>query len=165
MSITLRFVTCNDLISRTIRSAELGHWASHVEAVTPGGLLGAHIDGGVAIRPHGYDDGEWSKQLYVSVFCTPAQDAAFNKFLNDQIGKAYDLVAIGEMALGELLGEAPNWKRSDTWICSALITGALLMAGVVKAAPATVRLATPRDVLCMLAGLTTIGDPVNPGAK
>ena len=45
--ITLRFVTGDDLISRAIRAAEYGFWASHTEALMPDGtLLGAHADGG-----------------------------------------------------------------------------------------------------------------------
>jgi hypothetical protein len=32
MSITLRFVTCHDIVSAAIRTYEYGFWTSHVEA-------------------------------------------------------------------------------------------------------------------------------------
>ena len=45
---------------------------------------------------------------------------------------------------------------------SALQTAALLKAGVIRAAPAGVRLTTPRDLLNMCAALTTVGAPSSP---
>lgn len=158
--ISLRFVTDSDPVSRTIRRGEMGFWASHVEALMPDGtLLGAHYDGGVQARAADYDKGKWIQQLYVPLPCTPAQALRFTAFLESQIGKPYDLPAIEEMAIGTLTGEAPDWPRKSSWICSALQTAGLLMAGIIKGAPATVRLATPRDVLVALAALTEIGDP------
>lgn len=104
--ITLRFVTCHDPVSDTIRRAEMGFWASHVEALMPdGALLGAHYDGGVEARPRDYDKGQWSKELYVRVPCDPAAVQAFEDFLIAQIGKPYDMGAIGKMAVGMLTGE------------------------------------------------------------
>jgi hypothetical protein len=158
--ITLRFVTDSDPVSDTIRRGEMGFWASHVEALMPDGtLLGAHYDGGVAARPRDYDAGQWSQQLYVPVPCAPARARAFAAFLQGQLGKPYDMTAIGEMAVGVLTGESPNWPQKPSWICSALQTAALLSAGIIKAAPATVRLATPRDVLVAVAALVEIGTP------
>jgi hypothetical protein len=70
------------------------------------------------------------------------------------------------MADGVVTGEAPNWPDSPSWICSALITAGLLTAEIIKAAPATVRLATPRDVLVACSALTIIGEPKqNPGVS
>jgi hypothetical protein len=158
--ITLRFVTCNDPVSNTIRRGEMGFWASHVEAVMPDGkLLGAHAAGGVQECASDYDAGLWTQQLYVQIPCTDAEALAFETFLKSQLGKPYDMPAIEEMALGILTGEAPNWPQKPSWICSALQTAALLMAGIIKGAPATVRLATPRDVLVAVAALVEIGTP------
>jgi hypothetical protein len=158
-SITLRFVSSDDLISRVIRGAELGFPYQHVECRMPDGtLLGAHIDGGVQARAAGYDT-TWKRQLFVDLPCTDAQAAAFGAFLAAQIGKPYDQEAIAELADGVLTGEAPAWTSPASWICSALQTGALLAAGIIKGAPATVRLATPRDVLVGCAALTSIGEP------
>jgi hypothetical protein len=159
MPITLRFVSSNDLVSRVIRGAELGFHYQHVEAKLPDGtLLGAHINGGVLARPAGYDT-TYDEDLYVEVPCSSEQAAAFEAFLWSQVGKPYDVVALAEMADGALTGEAPDWPNSQSWICSALQTAALLTAGIIKSAPATVRLATPRDVLVACAALTSIGEP------
>lgn len=136
----------------------MGFWCSHVEAVTPEGYyLGALLSGGVNNRPPDYDKRQWTQQLFVDVPSTEAQATAFYQFLGLQVGKPYDELAIGEMAVGELTGEAPNWKDPPSWICSALQTAALLTAGIIKGAPATVRLATPRDVLCACSALAEIG--------
>jgi hypothetical protein len=163
---TLRFVTANDLVSLAIRGGEMGFWASHVEALMPDGtLIGAHVDGGVQARPRGYDAGQCTRELFVALPCAVEQDAAFEAFLRAQIGKPYDLTAIGEMAIGVVTGEAPDWPNSPAWICSALQTAALLKAGIIKGAPATVRLATPRDVLVACAALAAIGAPQPPEAS
>jgi hypothetical protein len=167
MSVRLRFVdTQSNLVSRIIRGAELGVPWSHVEAVTPTGLyLGAIsvIEGGfhagVQARDPSYDK-TWTKHLLVDVPATPAQELAFFGFLQSKIGLPYDLEAIAEMAEGALTGEAPDWANADAYICSALVTAALLAANMVFTAPATVRLATPRDVLVMCAALGPIGPPV-----
>lgn len=156
-SITLRFVTANDLISRAIRGGEMGFPFSHVECKMPDGtLLGAHAQGGVQARAADYDKA-WTKQLFVDVPCDDGEAAAFYTFLREQLGKDYDMEAICEMAEGAVTGEAPDWQNSPSWICSALQTAALLTAGIIKGAPATVRLATPRDVLVACAALTAIG--------
>lgn len=155
--ITLRFVTGNDLVSGVIRGGEMGFWASHVEAVMlDGTLLGAHSNGGVQARPAGYDRGECRRELIVTIASTADEFATWEGFLRSQVGKPYDMTAIGEMALGTLTGEAPNWKQSGAWICSALMVAGLLSAGILKSAPTTVRLATPRDVLCMLAPFSAL---------
>ena len=159
MSIILRFVSSNDIVSRIIRGGELGFLYQHVEAkMADGTLLGAHWDGGVQARAADYDKA-YEYDLYVTIPCTDEQAATFETFLRSQVGKPYDEVAIAELADGFVTGEAPNWPNSPSWICSALQTAAILTAGIIKGAPATVRLATPRDVLVACAALTTIGEP------
>lgn len=162
MSIRLRFVDTNDnLISRIIRGAELGVPWSHVEAVTPDGLyLGALMDGGVQARLASYDT-TWTRQLFVDVPATAEQEATFFTLLRSKIGLPYDELAIAELAEGALTGEAPSWPDMQAYICSALQTAALLAAGIIKGAPATVRLATPRDVLVGCAALVAIPDAEN----
>ena len=164
--ISLRFVSSSDLVSRVIRGAEFGFRYQHVEAkMADGALLGAHFNGGVQARAAGYD-ANYDEDLYVDVPCSPAADRAFEAFLRSQIGKPYDVIAIAEMADGVVTGEAPSWPDSPSWICSALITAGLLTAEIIKAAPATVRLATPRDVLVSCSALTIIGEPKqNPGVS
>lgn len=163
MPVTLRFVTGPGLVWSIIRRSEMGLWAGHVEALMPDGtLLGAHQDGGVQARPRYYDKGQWTQEAFVTLPATAKQQTAFEAFLRLQIGKPYDMGAVEEMAIGELTGEAPSWPESPAWICSALVMAALLTAGLIKAAPATVRLATPRDVLVGCGFLVSIDDPETP---
>lgn len=159
-SVTLRFVTAGDPISRVIRGGEMGFWASHTEALMPdGALLGAHADGGVQARAGNYDT-TWTEQLFVNVPCTDDQQAAFEQFLTAQIGKPYDMEAIGEMAVGALTGQQQSWPlTASSYICSALQTSALITAGILTQAPATPRLTTPRDLLMMVAVLAKLGTP------
>lgn len=163
-AITLRFVTCSDFASGIIRRGEMGFWVSHVEALTPDGkLLGAHDDGGVQARAADYDAGQWTLELFVDLPATDDQAAAFYAFLNAQIGKPYDKAAIAAMGEGELSGMACAPGNDDAaFICSALIVAGLMAAGLVKSAPSSVRLTTPRDVLQMAGALFAIGEPRPP---
>lgn len=72
--IRIRFVTGNDWISDGIRLYEHDGWATHAEAVMPdGSLLGAHLKGGVEIRPAGYDKATMTRELIVDL--PPFEDA------------------------------------------------------------------------------------------
>ena len=159
-TLRLRFVDSNDnLVARVIRGAQMGLPWSHVEAVIPDGLyLGALIDGGVQARLPAYDS-SWTRQLFVDVPATDLQLQTWSNFLGSKIGLPYDEAAIAEMAEGTLTGAAPAWDQASAYICSALQTAALLAAGIVKSAPAGVRLATPRDVLIACGALATVGVP------
>ena len=156
--ITLRFVDDQtSWVSAIIRGAQFGVAWSHVESVTPDGFyLGALMAGGVQKRPSNYDK-KFTSELFVNLPASDEQGAAFYAFLESKIGLAYDEIAILEMAAGALSGEAQNWPAANAYICSALVTAGLLTAGIIKAAPATVRLATPRDVLVGCAALIAIG--------
>jgi hypothetical protein len=160
MSVILRFVdTQSNWVSAIIRGAQFGVCYSHVEAVTKEGFyLGALMSGGVQLRPSTYDT-TWTSELFVGVPTTDEQEAIFWDFLMSKIGLPYDHAAIIEMAAGVLTGEAQHWPTAQAFICSALQTAALLTAGIIKGAPATVRLAMPRDVLVACAALTPIGEP------
>lgn len=154
MSIILRFVTCHDAISAGIRLGEYGFWASHVEAVMPDGtFLGAHAAGGVQARAADYDRGEWTKQLFVHIPTTDEQAAAFHEFLRAQLGKSYDLTAI------EALVAQRDWREPDSWFCSELQTAALESAGLLLELAADVWKITPRDLLLVLSGALTVGQP------
>ena len=148
----LRFVTGDDFVSRAIRAGEYGFWASHVEAQMPDGtLLGAHLDGGVEARPAGYDQGEFTRELYVHLPATTPQDDAFHAFLRAQIGKPYDLTAIEALALGR------DWTTPDSWFCSELQAAALRTCGWFASDLATqAAKITPRDLLLMLSARTVI---------
>lgn len=145
--ITLRFVTCNDPVSAGIRAGEYGYWASHVEALMPDGtLLGAHYDGGVQARAQTYDAGKFTQQLYVTLPCDPATALRFTKFLEDQIGKAYDLTAILALVAER------DWREPDSWFCSELQAAALETCGWLPPLAADVAKITPRDLLLIVSG-------------
>jgi uncharacterized protein YycO len=146
--ITLRFVTCNDPVSYTIRAFEYGFWASHAEALMPDGtLLGAHADGGVQARNHDYDAGKFTKELYVSIPATPAMTDSFHSFLRSQIGKPYDFEAIAGIVAQR------NWRNDDSWFCSELVAAALAHCGWFASELATeFNHLTPRDLLLIVSG-------------
>jgi hypothetical protein len=151
--IQIRFVTCNDLISRTIRGGQMGFWCSHVEAAVPEGWLGAHYGGGVLVRPIGYDAGIASREAVLNVFTQfKTQEVAFYDFLRSQLGQPYDMAAINDMALGVIAADAPDASADTGWICSGLIGAALLAAGLIGDLPCG-KLTTPRDVFNMCAAL------------
>lgn len=155
--IRLRFVTATDPISLLIQRGEYGFWATHVEAVLPDGrLLGAHADGGVEARACDYDKGTRSRVTIVELPCTPEQEIAFLGFLNDQIGKPYDVAVIAQIALGAFLGER-DWSATDHWICSELQAAALEASGWFAAPLASsVNHITPRDLLLIISGRVAV---------
>jgi hypothetical protein len=150
--ITVRFVTCNDVVSDSIRAFEYGFWASHTEALMPDGtLLGAHAEGGVQARPHNYDQGKFTRELYVHLPATAGEVDSFQTFLRSQIGRPYDFKAIAGIVAQR------DWQAQDSWICSELIAAALCACGFFPAHLATeLNHITPRDVLLMLSSRLSI---------
>jgi len=152
--LTLRFVTTRgDPISEGIRKYELGYWATHVECLMPDGtLLGAHAEGGVMARPHDYDKGKFTDEMYVSIRTTPADRDSFHQFLRSQLGRPYDFEAIAALAVAPLVGER-NWQEPDSWFCSELIAAGLCHCGVFPPKLATdFNHVLPRDVQLIVSG-------------
>src|SRR5579859_783993 len=124
--IRIRFVTGNDPISDAIRRAEYGFWATHAEAVLPdGSLLGAHAEGGVLLRPQGYDKGSFTRDMIVEIPSDQVQTDIFHAWLRSQLGKPYDFDAIAAFAASPFAGER-NWQSPDSWYCSELVAAALV---------------------------------------
>jgi len=148
--ITIRFVAENDLVSRGIRLAEYGFWATHVETLMPDGtLLGAHASGGVQARPNDYDKGRFSRQLFVPIPATPEQTDAFHTFLRAQIGKPYDFEAIVGIVAQR------DWRDDKAWMCSELVAAGLCQdkVGIFPPHLATeFNHVTPRDLLLIVSG-------------
>lgn len=147
----LRFVTCNDAVSELIRYREgdmakwVGFTPTHVEIAVPGGYLGAHYDGGVAIRPIGYDKAKLAHELFVDVTLPDEEDA--DKWARAKIGSPYDWKAILEFILDTPLHE------HKALICSAFCTGALDAGGkfIYPLAKAWHQI-SPSDLLFWLSG-------------
>lgn len=172
--IRLRFVTGTSATSALIRMQErvtMPFTPSHVEAVMPdgSGYIGAHIDGGVRIRPVGYDAATMTHELFVDLpnlnrtfsagrgpFNASDPDTQADQFyayLTSKIGEPYDWKAI--LGFADPLLQASHVK--DHVICSALQTLGLRGCGWFAtrlAAPA--HEISPRDLLLMISGRVAI---------
>lgn len=170
--IGIRFVTGNDWISNAIRFGERDGWATHAEAVMPdGSLLGAHLDGGVQIRPAGYDKATMTRELIVPIelgldlVTLPAplltqqveRSDKFYAFLRAQVGKPYDITALAGLAFNR------DWHRADSWFCSELMAAALEESGYCPRLASLDSHISPRDLLLCLSFAVPIpnmaGDP------
>jgi len=151
--IKLRFVTGNDFVSSVIRAAERDGWCSHVEAVlADGSLLGAHFNGGVAIRPAGYDKDTLKRELFVELPGSQFHVGMFYEFLHEQVGKPYDTTGVVGLAVGR------DWREQDSWFCSELIAAALEECSYVHRLSSVSNHISPRDLLLVLSGIAPILD-------
>lgn len=125
----LRFVTGKDQVSRLIlaREGAMATWVgpvpSHVELVVAGGYLGAHDNGGVQIRPAGYDKSYLAAERFVDVALP--DEAAAEAYARSKIGEPYDFLAILDLAAPIPL----NLHESEHCICSAFGTETLTSGG------------------------------------
>ena len=156
----IRLVAQRGVGAAIIRAGQLGYATTHVEAVVPGGYLGAHLADGVQVKPVGYDAGTVTAERFVAVHVTATQFARFHAFLRAQLGRPYDRRAIVDFALAAIgvpLRVAPPgaWREPDRWECAALQLAALIHAVIVDGALfADAHHVTPRDLAVLLAGLT-----------
>lgn len=165
-TIKLRFVTSADPISACIRRMTDFPY-SHVEFVLdadwqPDALdaqarltgiltvppydwnqwtLGAHLGGGVRVRPFNYD--KFSATELATIECTAEQKQAAIKGACACIGSPYDTLTIAGILLHV------NLQEKGHWICSTFVSNTLLEAGIVVlriAQPDLIDSITPRDV-------------------
>jgi uncharacterized protein YycO len=146
--IKLRFINdggsiIDDAESHVIQAVQYGFWCIHVDAVLPTGqFLGAHLSGGVAIRPTDYV--KPTKEQYVTLYVNPVQEQVFYDWLNQQLGKPYDLTALTGFVTGR------EWRGGKSWFCSELIARGLEVCGYFDLICTGVTKVTPRDLLMML---------------
>jgi hypothetical protein len=154
--ITLRFVTSKGIAADLIARGQLGvRFPTHVEwRMDNGSLLGAHLDGGVMIRPQGYDDATLETEHYVNVPCTDQQRADFVAFLTGQLGKPYDATAIAALAAGALTGIERDWRSPDSWFCSEVDCTGFEQAHIIPALPVAAQIVTPMLFYCLCAMIT-----------
>jgi hypothetical protein len=147
-TITLQFVTTNALLSRAIGLFERA-WVSHVDSVMADGrLLGAQNVGGVQIRPPNYEKFSWVERVTIPV--TLAQEKAYWEFLQKQIGKPYDTLAIVGFVFNR------DWRSPDAWFCDELVAAGLEHADVVhKLAPEVNRLDV-RDLYLVVSAIAPV---------
>jgi cell wall-associated NlpC family hydrolase len=116
------------------------------------GYLGAHSDGGVAIRDVGYDKGTLAHELVLDV---GGDDAAAEAYARSKIGTPYDWGAIFDFVDFVL---PLDLHQKDHLICSAFMTLAARKAGALP-----YRLAcraheiSPRDLLLVFSGRLAVG--------
>ena len=155
-AIRLYFVTGRDtLVSRVIRGAELGFPYSHVGAFLPDGrVVSAHARDGVHVRRI-EDEAPWAARADVFIPCTATQRDNHGAWLLSQVGKPYDLVAIGAMLLGLFRGRPAASGWPSAWICSALQFEALAHpdVGLFPWRPTTIRTFTPEMVMVACMGI------------
>jgi uncharacterized protein YycO len=143
--LTIRFVTSNDIISALIRDKTWSDY-SHVEFILDDGTtLGAHADGGVRIRPADYAVFTATKVIHLTV--TDQQKAAVLTFATAQVGKPYDMDAIAGIVAHR------DWRNSDKWFCSEIVTAALESGNVIKPIAMNIDRIVPRDDLMLLTAM------------
>lgn len=89
-----------------------------------GTLLGAMGDG-VKSRPARYDTGEFTKEMFLHVKATAEQEEIFYAFIESQIGKPYDY-----MAILAFFWPSRDWQEFDHWYCSELNGTGLSECGI-----------------------------------
>lgn len=137
--INLQFSAEDTLDSEAIRWFTAGPY-SHVDwLMDDGRLLGARLEGGVAIRPADY--AVFSAKRLVSMPASSDDASAFHAFCIAQLGKPYDRTAIWGFALGR------DWHDGKAWFCSELMAGALENAGIAPGFSTDVWRITPAELL------------------
>lgn len=114
----LWFCQSNTLVGWLIRAVTFCRW-NHVAIEIDGLIYEASLFSGVRCIPaEGFTE-LWSKAISCDVAVTNPAKAAW--FLNQQIGKPYDLWALVPLRR--------NWQHPHKWFCSELAAKALTMAG------------------------------------
>lgn len=137
-------------------TSELIEWYSHggfchVDSVLEDGtLLGARLDGGVAIRQPGYEP--FLRTLRVELPAPAAITTAYYAFVRAQVGKPYDAEGlVANFVAGR------DWRNPDRWFCSELNAAGLEECGYFQAPLATpANRLTPLDLLLALSAVVEI---------
>lgn len=142
-AIVLQFAGSDDIMSDSIKLFSRG-WCSHVDSVLPDGrLLGARLDGGVAIRPANY--AKWARTLQVRLQTSDDVVAAYYAAVTSQLGKPYDMAAIAGFVIGR------DWQDPGHWMCSELGAWGLQQSSFFPHPLAAIdSQITPRDLLLVV---------------
>lgn len=158
-TIRVRLVANGGPAGGFIRAAQLGWPYTHVDAAIDGAYLGAHLVGGVALRPIGYDAAGALAERFYELEIGADAAAAFRAYLLAQLGKSYDLEAIAAFAGSAFVhpGIARSegaWLEPDRWFCSELVAAALIHAGVFPhELAASARHVTPQNLAFALSAV------------
>jgi len=157
--ITFQLVKGKGFSSRVIEYFGAGFY-SHIDVLTPGGLLrGARSDTilgvppGYMDRPYNYE--KWDAQTQYTVVVTDAQYTAYWAYSDKQLGKPYDKRGlISTFVLGQ------SWRDDGQWWCSEEVAMNLEQAKIVQIPP-EVTAVEPGDCAFLFAGLGARRTEVN----
>lgn len=135
--IKVRFVDGPGFVSGFIKFWTWGDW-SHVDIWTPDGWLGARAKGGVQIRDWNYTS--VIKEEIRVITLDDVTEANIMQWLQSQIGKPYDFLAVAGMPFRQ------DWRNDNRWFCSELIAAAFQQAGVELLDTDQLNRVTPRDL-------------------
>jgi len=126
--IVIRFASHPGIFNALCRFAQYRFWATHCEAVLPDGRrLGSWFHrGGVRILPPDYDDGLFTRELFVTLKATDEQEKAFYDFLYAQVGKPYDWRSI----VSFYIKFGRDWQADDSWFCDELMAAGTVTCGL-----------------------------------
>lgn len=121
---------------------------SHVDVIVPEpephGCLGASDPGGVALRPHDYQEFKYRQRMTIRM-PIPGMADKFHDFVKAQLGKPFD-----DDGLRAVLDtKHREWRIPDKWFCSELVAAALEECGFKKIIVPKNRM-TPGDLLLLL---------------
>lgn len=144
--VTLQFVAGVKAHDKLIQMYSHG-WPTHVDVVWPPNmsgnperLLGARLNGGVAVRALDYE--VWTKLARITLPMTPEQNAKFFAFMRKQMGKPYDDVNIVAMAV-PFINRGGIWRDDDKWFCSELTEAGVEETGFWRKIATATNLVTP----------------------
>ncbi len=138
--LTLRFIAERDLISAAIREVTFSEW-SHVELLTPENTwLGAHADGGIAVRHFDYANPDRERRYSLPV--TVDQLERILAYARSQIGTRYNFEDIAGLLLHR------NLTQNNRQICSMFVFEALWQGGLrmLNVLPGFSNLVTPETL-------------------
>ncbi len=148
----IRFVKGTDLLSRIIaaRGGETFPFVpTHCELALADGYLGAHLRGGVQLRPLDYDKGTFSGQLFIDVPCNSAKAEAFAR---SKIGTPYAWSVLINYAVPVYL-KAPKYLICSSLTVEALIAGDAFRSAQLAAPSGSI---SPRTLLVVLSAMVPI---------
>jgi hypothetical protein len=127
---------------------------SHVDLVVPpgnnrfpqGGLYGARMKGGVALRPEGY--AHFTRTRRFSIPCSSDVESGFYWRAFRQWQKPYDMAAIVAFAV-----PGYDWRNTGRWECSALQAWAAEESGLFRRLAVAGSRVTPRDLMLVVSAV------------
>jgi hypothetical protein len=96
---------------------------SHVDIVTPDGLLGASDPGGVQMRPFDYQ--KFTIRRRARMECIPGLPEKIIETAKTQIGKPFDQEALHAFLAAGSTHVPRDWRDPKGWFCAELATWAM----------------------------------------